>query len=587
MDNQRNLIFAVVLCGIMILLYDAAISYFYPAPPETEQVERATTPEQRAAQEIAEETGVAPGLAQQAVDLDEALSSGNRVAIDAPRVEGSINLVGARIDDIELKDHRATVDEDSGPVQLFAPAGTPIQNFAQFGFVGEGTDVPDASTVWQASGETLSPGNPVDLRWDNGEGQRFLIRLSIDDNYMITAQQTVANYGDGPVVVSPFATITRTSLTASPSTWISHSGPIGTFDGTVDYGPDYDDLAEEGAVSGEGNAAWLGFTDVYWLGALIPENGTGLDTGFRSLGDNLFRADMIYDPITLRPGRQISRTSQLFAGAKESQVLDAYQDAGIAQFGLAIDWGWFRWFEKPILWLLRTLFELVGNFGVAIILLTVCVRGLMFPIAQKGFASMASMKAIQPEMKKLQEKYKDDRVKQQQEMQKLFKDRGVNPVAGCLPMLLQIPVFFALYKVLVLAIEMRHQPFALWIEDLSAPDPAHILNLFGMLPYEVPGFLALGPLAVLLGFTMWLTFKLNPSSMDPMQQQIFNIMPWVLMFVMAPFAAGLLLYWNTSNLLTLAQQKYLYSKHPQLKASMEKERAEKEAKARQEAEGKA
>ena len=275
----------------------------------------------------------------------------------------------------------------------------------------------------------------------------------------------------------------------------------------------------------------------------------------------------------------MSRTSQLFAGAKESKVLDAYQDAGIAQFGLAIDWGWFRWFEKPILWLLRTLFELVGNFGVAIILLTCCVRGLMFPVAQRGFASMASMKAIQPDMKKLQEKHKDDKVKQQQEMQKLFKEKGVNPVAGCLPMLLQIPVFFALYKVLILAIEMRHQPFVLWIEDLSAPDPAHVLNLFGLLPYDVPGFLALGPLALLLGFTMWLTFRLNPSTMDPVQQQVFSIMPWVLMFVMAPFAAGLLLYWNTSNLLTLAQQKYLYSKHPQMRAMIEEEKKKKAAEA--------
>ena len=579
MDNQRNLIFAVVLCGLMILLYDSAISYFYPAPPESEQAERATTPEQRAAQEIANETGVAPSVAQQAVDLDEALASGNRVAIDAPRVEGSINLVGARVDDIELKDHRATVDEDSGPVQLFAPAGTPIQNFAQFGFVGDGTQLPDAKTVWQASSDTLSPGNPVDLRWDNDEGQRFRIRLSIDDNYMITAEQTVANYGEGPVVVSPFATITRTSLTASKSTWISHSGPIGTFGGTVDYGVDYEDLAEDGPVSGEGQAAWLGFTDIYWLGALVPEAGSSPDTGFRSLGNDLFRADLIYDPVTLRPGRQITRSSQLFAGAKESGVLDAYQDAGIAQFGLAIDWGWFRWFEKPILWLLRQIFSVVGNFGVAIILLTCVVRGLMFPIAQKGFSSMASMKAIQPDMKKLQEKHKDDKVKQQQEMQKLFKEKGVNPVAGCLPMLLQIPVFFALYKVLILAIEMRHQPFVLWIEDLSAPDPAHVLNLFGLLPYDVPGFLALGPLALLLGFTMWLTFRLNPSQMDPMQQKIFDIMPWILMFVMAPFAAGLLLYWVTSNVLTLAQQKYLYSKHPQLRASIEEEKARKAAEA--------
>ncbi|NNC53423.1 MAG: membrane protein insertase YidC, partial [Erythrobacter sp.] len=253
-----------------------------------------------------------------------------------------------------------------------------------------------------------------------------------------------------------------------------------------------------------------------------------------------------------------------------------YQDAGIPQFGLAIDWGWFRWFEKPLLWLLKNIFELVGNFGVAIIILTIIVRGLMFPIAQKQFASMAGMKAIQPKMKALQEKYKDDRVKQQQEMQKLFKEEQVNPLAGCLPLILQIPIFFALYKVLYLAIEMRHQNF-LWISDLSAPDPATILNLFGLLPFTPPSFLAIGVLAVLLGVTMWLTFKLNPSAMDPVQQQVFAIMPWVLMFIMAPFAAGLLLYWVTSNILTLAQQKYLYSKHPQLKAAAEKEKAEKAA----------
>ena len=582
MDNQRNLILAVVLCGILILGYEAAVTYYYPTPPETEQVDRATTPEQRVAQDTAQNPAIAAAAIDEAVDLDEALSAGNRVAIDAPRVEGSINLVGARIDDIELKDHRATVDKDSGPVQLFAPAGTPIQNFAKFGWAGEGVERPDNETLWQASGDTLSPGNPVDLRWDNATGQRFRIRLSIDDNYMITAEQTVANTGDGPIVLAPGASITRTSLTASKSTWISHSGPIGTFGGTVDYGPDYDDLAETGTVEGEGTPAWVGFTDIYWLGALIPDGGSRADASFHSLGNDLFRADLIYEPVTIQAGRQFTRTTRLFAGAKESNVLDAYQDAGIAQFGLAIDWGWFRWFEKPILWLLRQIFSVVGNFGVAIILLTCIVRGLMFPIAQKGFSSMASMKAIQPEMKKLQEKHKDDKVTQQQEMQKLFKERGVNPVAGCLPMLLQIPVFFALYKVLILAIEMRHQPFIFWIRDLSAPDPAHILNLFGMLPFEVPGMLALGPLALLLGFTMWLTFRLNPAAMDPVQQQVFSIMPWVMMFVMSPFAAGLLLYWNTSNILTLAQQKYLYSKHPQLREAAEKERAEKAAKAQSE-----
>ncbi|HSM52655.1 MAG TPA: membrane protein insertase YidC, partial [Erythrobacter sp.] len=274
------------------------------------------------------------------------------------------------------------------------------------------------------------------------------------------------------------------------------------------------------------------------------------------------------------PGATQSRTTRLFAGAKESDVLDLYEREGITNFSLAIDWGWFRWFEKPILWLLNQLYGLAGNFGVAIILLTVIVRGLMFPIAQKQFAGMAAMRAIQPKMKAIQERYKDDKQKQQQEVMKLYKDEGINPLAGCLPILIQIPIFFALYKSLILAIEMRHKPFVLWIQDLSAPDPAKILNLFGLLPFDPPGFLGIGVLAVLLGITMWLTFRLNPTAMDPVQQQIFSFMPWILMFVMAPFAAGLLLYWVTSNLLTLAQQSYLYSKHPQLRAQAEKDKAD-------------
>ncbi len=286
---------------------------------------------------------------------------------------------------------------------------------------------------------------------------------------------------------------------------------------------------------------------------------------------------MIYAPETVAAGGSSTRTTRLFAGAKESVVLDAYEAAGIENFSRAIDWGWFRWFERPILTLLRYLFDLVGNFGVAIILLTVIIRGLLFPIAQKQFASMAAMKAVQPKMKAIQERYKDDKQKQQQEIMKLYKEEKVNPLAGCLPLLIQIPIFFALYKVLILAIEMRHEPFFLWIKDLSAPDPAKILNLFGLLPFDPPGFLGIGILAVLLGITMWLTFKLNPSAMDPVQQQMFNIMPWVLMFVMAPFAAGLLLYWVTSNLLTLAQQSYLYSKHPQLRAAAEKQKADQAA----------
>jgi YidC/Oxa1 family membrane protein insertase len=280
----------------------------------------------------------------------------------------------------------------------------------------------------------------------------------------------------------------------------------------------------------------------------------------------------MYNPVTIPAGHQVTRTTRLFAGAKESKVLTAYSEAGIVGFDNAIDWGWFGIVEKPILWLLKTLYGLVGNFGVAIILLTLIVRGAMFPVAQKQFASMAAMKAIQPKMKAIQERYKDDKPKQQQEVMALYKQEGVNPLAGCLPLLLQVPIFFGLYKVLMLSIDMRHKPFALWIHDLSAPDPAQILNLFGLLPFTPPSFLGIGILAVLLGITMYLTFRLNPSAMDPTQQQMFAIMPWIMMFVMAGFASGLLIYWITSNLLTLAQQQYLYSRHPQLRAQADKDK---------------
>ncbi|ALE15537.1 Inner membrane protein translocase component YidC, long form [Altererythrobacter epoxidivorans] len=581
MDNQRNLLLAVALSFLLILGWDAAMRYVYP---EASLMGGPDTEEQAAADGTA--TVAAPAASGAAiegdttaaagpVDLDKALASEQRVRIDAPRVEGSINLVGARIDDIELKDHRQTVDKDSRPVQLLSPQGTENQQFAQFGWLGQGVSIPGAKTVWQADGDTLTAGKPVTLSWDNGAGQTFRIRFEIDENYMVTATQTVANTGEGPIVVQPYGLITRTSANASPSTWNVHSGPIGGFGDTVEYDPEYDDLAESGTYNPQGGATdWIGFSDIYWLSALVPDNGKDATPGFRSLGNNLFRADLIYAPQTVPAGKQISRTTRLFAGAKESVVLDQYEDAGIQNFGKAVDWGWFEWFVKPMVWLLRQLYDFAGNFGVAIILLTILIRGVMFPIAQKQFASMAAMKAVQPKMKAIQERYKDDKQRQQQEVMKLYKDEGVNPLAGCLPLLIQIPIFFALYKSLILAIEMRHKPFALWIHDLSAPDPAKILNLFGLLPFDPPGFLGIGVLAVLLGITMWLTFRLNPSAMDPVQQQIFQFMPWVLMFVMAPFAAGLLIYWVTSNLLTLAQQSYLYSKHPQLRAAAEKQKAD-------------
>ncbi len=575
MDN-RNLLLAVVLSGLLILGWDVGMRYFYPEAALSAQVDPAKpTPTAATAAQTSTTAGAGSlggdAAAARKVNLTTALASPNRVAIDTPRLAGSINLVGARIDDIVLKDYRETVKKASGPVRLFAPEGTPGQYFAEFGFVSGGARQP-SNLLWQADGTKLTPTTPVTLTRTDANGITYRIQFAIDKDYMIAATQSVTNAGAAPAVVQPFALIKRTSTNATIDQYVSHSGPVGVFGDTLWDPHSYDELAELGGEKPEGAPDWLGFTDQYWLAALVPGDGKGNvtvdDAGFRSLGDKLFRTDLLYGASTVPAGGSLTQATRLYAGAKDSGILDKYEEGGITYFGKAISWGWFEIFEKPILWLLRTLNGLVGNFGVAIILLTVIIRGLMFPVAQKQFSSMAQMKAVQPKMKEIQERFKDDKPRQQQEIMKLYKDEKVNPLAGCLPLVIQIPIFFALYKVLVLSIEMRHEPFFLWIKDLSAPDPAHILNLFGMLPYEVPmGFLAIGPLAVLLGITMYLTFKLNPAAMDPVQQQLFAIMPWILMFVMAPFAAGLLLYWVTSNLLTLAQQSYLYSKHPQLKAA--------------------
>ena len=591
MNNSRNLLLAFALSALLIFGWDIGMGYFYPQPEKPVVTAASapggdTAPTSRASGTATVSSGNAlagteDGLAPTGpLELDAALATPDRVVIKAPRIAGSINLVGARIDDVVLTDYRETTQKDSGPVRLFAPERTNVQHFAQLGFVVDGRQIP-ASAVWEADGEQLPPETPVTLSYTDEAERTFKIRLTVDENYMLAAEQVVENGSENAAIVQPFALIKRTSVNATPGQWIAHAGPTGVFADALHDPNYYEDLAEAGSDYPAGEASWLGFTDNYWVSALIPGEGVTDKAGWRSLGDNLFNAGVTYETQTLPAGGTLTQTTQLFAGAKESVVLDQYEATGITLFGKAISWGWFEWFEKPLLWLLRTLNGLIGNFGVAIIGLTLIIRALLFPIAQKGFASMASMKAVQPKMKEIQERHKDDKQLQQQKIMQLYKDEKVNPLSGCLPMLIQIPIFFALYKVLILAIEMRHEPF-LYIRDLSAPDPATLLNLFGLLPFEVTGFLGIGVLAVLLGVTMWLTFKLNPSAMDPMQQQIFNLMPWFLMFVMAPFAAGLLIYWVTSNILTLAQQKYLYSQHPQLKAAAEKEKAEMAQKAERE-----
>ena len=612
MDNKRNIIMAILLTGIILFGWPMLMEQFFPdMANKNEVVEQNNAPANDQASGNAASPAIVPATGNTEIStgaasdkirpLAEVLRENPRILIETPRVKGSINLKGGRIDDLTLTDHSVDMSKDSKPVRLFSPSGTENAYFSRFGWAGEGVAVPDDNTIWSPDGSKLTPETPVTLKWSNETGQTYTIKLSIDSDYLITAEQSITNRGENAIALKPYSLINRKrDLDNIPreeaSTWTIHSGPIGVYEGAANYDVDYENLAGEepgffvrmfgtSAVAGtnsyDKDVSWLGFTDKYWLGALIPDNISDVDAKFRSGGGDIFQAEIAKkNPQIIGQGQQLKTTTRLFAGAKENAVLVKYQEKfGIINLDRAIDWGWFYWFEKPLFYLLNWLFQLVGNFGVAIILMTFVVRGIMFPIAQKQFASMAQMRAVQPKMKAIQEKYKDDKQQQQQEIMKLYKDEKVNPLAGCLPIFLQIPIFFALYKVLMLSIEMRHQPFILWIKDLSAPDPLTPVNLFGLLPFDPPSFLAVGILPILMGITMHLQFKLNPAPMDPMQKQIFSIMPWILVFIMAPFAAGLQLYWTVSNILTIAQQKWLYSRHPQMKEMMAKEAEEKAKKA--------
>jgi YidC/Oxa1 family membrane protein insertase len=561
-DDKRNILLAMALSIAILFGWPIISGYFFPvANPPASQAAGGPAPAPSRPQ-----AGPVADGPQTIRDRALVLRESPRVAIETPKLRGSINLKGARIDDIVLPTYKQTVERASPPVRLFSPSGADDAYFASFGWSGEGARLPDGNSVWTADRARLTPDQPVTLRWENGTGQRFVIRLSVDRDYLITVAQTVENGGAGPVAARPYGLLSRLGPSKDPSTWTIHTGPVGVFSGSANYDIDFDTLDESGPQRFSTTGGWLGFTDLYWHAALIPAQTLPVEAQFRAGSGRRYQADITYAPLVVAPGKAVTTTSRLFVGAKETKVLERYTDkAGVQLFDRAIDWGWFRWFEKPIFYLLDWLFRHIGNFGVAIICLTFIVRGLMFPVAQRQFASMAAMRAIQPKMKALQERYKNDKPKQQQELMQLYRDEKVNPLAGCLPIFLQIPVFFALYKVLMLAVEMRHQPFYLWIRDLSAPDPLHILNLFGLLPFTPPSFLGIGILAVILGVTMWLQFKLNPAPMDDMQKQMFAIMPWMMMFVMAPFAAGLLIYWCTSNILTIAQQWWLYRQHPVLR----------------------
>lgn len=557
MNDSKNMTLAVVLSVLVLLGWSwFANRYFPTSAPQSTKIENG-----KQVPLPKPEAQPVPAAAKALQSRATVLKSTPRVRIQTPSLNGSLNLKGAQIDDLVLVNQRQTIGRDSPPVRLFSPLGAPGAYVASFGWTGQGIAAPNLDTIWQADSNLLAPSHPVTLRTETPEGVRYEMKIAVDDGYLFTVEQRAINASDKPIVLRPIGFVSRSGKSPDLDSWTMHVGPMSVFGGKADYDVDWKTLDEESTVTFNNVTGWLGFTDKYWLTALAPTGNQPMFADFRHSPSGGYQADYALSPVLVGPAQATTTQTRLFAGAKEKSLLDRYDDAGIIKLSKSIDWGWFEFFMRPIFDLLVFLFHATGNFGVAIICLTFIVRLIMFPIAQKQFQSMAAMRKVQPKMKAIQERFKDDRPRQQQEILKLYQEEKINPAAGCLPILLQIPVFYALYKVLLVSVEMRHQPFILWIKDLSAPDPLTPINLFGLLDFTPPHFLLLGILPILLGVTMWLQFKLNPQQMDPMQQQIFAIMPWVMMVVMAPFASGLQLYWVTSNLLTIAQQWWLYRKY--------------------------
>ncbi|CAM3038189.1 Membrane protein insertase YidC [Sphingomonas antarctica] len=560
MENQRNMILAIVLSALVLFGWSALSDRIMPTanPPATRIADGKTTPV------------ATPAVQPVPVvkDTVKAIAATARVPFKNANVSGSINLTGGRVDDLVLTKYGQTIAKNSPPVRLLSPQGTPEAYYAAFGWTGPAGTVPDANTVWTADAAALTPQTPVTLQWTSPQGLRYAIRYAIDDKYMLTVTQAVTNGGAQAATLRPYGFVSRFGKSKDVSAWNAHVGPMGVFNAAANYKVNWKDLDEDAAGERfQTPGGWLGFTDKYWLTALAPAGTGALDAGFRA-SQGSYQADYAAQPQMIAPGATVQSATHFFAGAKEVGLLDDYAaQFNIPLLGKSVDWGWYEVIEKPIFRYLSWLFHLTGNFGFAIILLTFTVRLLLFPIAQKQFKSMAAMKIVQPKMKALQEKYKEDKPRLQQEIMALYKAEKVNPLAGCLPLVLQVPIFFALYKVLILSTEMRHQPFMLWIHDLSAPDPLTPVNLFGLLAFTPPQMIAIGVLPIILGITQYIQFQLNPQQMDPAQQQIFKIMPWVFMFMMANFATGLIVYWITSNVLTIAQQAWLYSRHPGMKVA--------------------
>ena len=564
--DNRNMFTAIALSVLIIFAWQ----YFYAGPLqqkaqlEAEQAQKTT--------QLQAQTGVPATTAGGAVliNREEAVASKSRIRIETPDVSGSINLQGAQLDDLQLNRYRETVSPASAKINLLSPDGTANAYFIEQGLVattGVTAKLPDSKTVWTADASAmLGPDKPVTLTWDNGEGLLFKREISLTDQYVFNVKQTVENKTNASISLLPYARVQRQDTPVVAGWYVFFEGLLGVQNGKL-VEAHYSDVAKPGGkVENESAGGWLGFTDKYWATALIPDTKSFVKSTYQhfKVGErDAYQTDYLAkDAIAVPAGGVATYEDHVFAGAK---VVDTIENVGtkynLDKFDLMIDWGWFKPITKPMFYLLQFVQRIVGNFGVAILLVTVLVKLVLFPLANKSYASMSKMKKLQPDMEKIKAQYPDDRMKQQQEIMELYKREKVSPVSGCLPVFIQIPIFFSLYKVILTSLELRHAPFFGWIQDLSAPDPTHLLNLFGLLPFDPPQALAIGIWPILMGITMWVQMRLNPAPTDPIQASLFNWMPLIFTFTLGSFPAGLVIYWSWSNFLSILQQGYIMKKH--------------------------
>ncbi len=560
--DQKRLFTAIAISVAILLGFQLLFPKRQPLPADIVQATQSTptTATPRPTGDLA-----SPGTEPVAVPPPRDVP---RLRISAPRVQGSINLMGARLDDLVLRDYHEQVDPTSPLVRLLEPRADPQPYYVQFGWTGDaGVKVPDLDATWTASAPELTVTQPVTLSWDNGAGQVFEIVLSVDSDYLFTAEQRVRNTGEAPVVVHPWSRIRRDYKPQTAGYYILHEGLLGVLDGklqeqTYDKAKSEGDKTHAASLDMATTGGWAGITDKYWLTALIPDQAVPVTAAFRHLLENnadRYQVDFVAnDPVTVSPGAAAASTTRLFAGAKVVDLLDRYEaEFKLPYFDKAVDFGWFYWITKPIFYALDWLYHRTGNFGVAILIFTVFAKGLFFPLANYSYRSMSKMKLLGPKIAEIKERLKDDPMAMQAATMKLYKTEAVNPVSGCLPVLLQVPVFFSLYKVIFVTIEMRHAPFFGWIHDLSAVDPTNVFNLFGLLPFDpavYSHFLHLGVWPLIMGCTMFFQQKLNPPPPDPVQARLFQFMPIIFTFMLSSFPAGLVIYWSWNNLLTIVQQ---------------------------------